>query len=84
MSRLASRLTTLARTLAMTAVLFVLNALPAHAAAGTQPTPGKHDGVIGTMEGLGLAAALGIVLGVVTFLLLPKGAAGEDSHDDHH
>jgi len=79
-SRLASRLTTLATT----ALLLVLGALPASAAAGTQPTPGTHDGVIGSMEGLALAAALGIVLGIVTFLLLPKGAADEDSHDDHH
>lgn len=80
MSRLASRLSTLAAT----AVLLVLTALPASAAAGTQPTPGVHDGVIGSMQGLGLAAALGIVLGIVTFLLLPEGAADEDDHGDHH
>ena len=79
MSRLASRLTILATT----AMLLVLSALPASAAAGTQPTPGVHDGVIGSLDGLGLAAALGIILGVVTFLLLPKGAADEDAHDDH-
>lgn len=76
MSRTAPRLAALA---AATLTLLLL-ALPALAADGTTPTPGKHDGVIGSSAGIAYAAAVGIIVGAIAFAFLPARALDTDEH----
>lgn len=61
--------------------LLVLTALPALAAAGTKPTPGKNDFLIGSMEQLVPTAIVGIVLAILAFVLMP---ADDTVEEDHH
>ncbi len=72
----------LATTLASSLMLLALTALPALAAAGTKPDPVKDEYLIGSLGELGLAAAVGVGIGILAFLLLGKGPKVED--DSHH
>lgn len=61
--------------------MLVLTALPALAAAGTKPTPGKNDFLIGSMPQLVPTAVVGIVIAILAFTLMP----GNDKvEEDHH
>jgi hypothetical protein len=59
--------------------LLTLVAAPA-AAAGAEVT---SEGVIGSFNGLALAAVLGVLFGIAGFWLSQTGGADEDDHDHH-
>lgn len=68
----------LATTLASSLMLLALTALPALAAAGTKPDPVADPYLIGSLGELGLAAAVGIGIGILGYILLGKAPKADD------
>ncbi len=71
----------LSTTLVTSLLLLAMSALPALAAAGTKPDPDQDPYLIGSLGELGLAAAVGVGIGILGYLLLGKAPASDnDKH----
>ena len=69
-------------TMTTAALLVVMTALPALASAGTRPTQEDNPYLIGSLQELGTAAIVGIVVAIIVWVLMP--AAAETADDEHH
>ncbi len=70
-------------TTATSVLLLVMTALPALAAsAGTKPTADGNPYLIGSLEQLGTASIVGLVIAIIVWVMMEPEA--ETADDEHH